>query len=185
MRRTVSFLALGTALAVATIHGLAIAGFAPWGMAPVFPALFVAFGCFAALLGDQRERKIIYPLGLFANWPAWAFLLFGVVFLCAGVNFVWFFASTGGGALLEQSGQTFLADHGRIIRPLDAAGVRAFHAWEVRLFSGHILPFVVLPGLYFLVQSRQPRAPDRPSLRDRELRRERGTRRSNVRDSAR
>jgi uncharacterized membrane protein (GlpM family) len=158
MYRTATFVALGTAVVIAIVHVLAIAGYTPLGMVPVFPAFLIAFACFARFVRDHRGRKITSPFDLIANWPRWAYLLFGFVFLYAGINFAWFMAVTGGATVNEQAGQTYLMDHGRILRALDPAEVRAYQAWNVRLFSGHILPFLVLPGLYFLMRSRK-RAP--------------------------
>jgi hypothetical protein len=67
------------------------------------------------------------------------------------LNFMLFRRATGGGSLKQQpNGQYVLSDHGRVIRTLDEAGVQVVHAQEVRLISGHLLPFLVLPGLYFL-----------------------------------
>ena len=122
-------------------------------MAPVFPAFLVAFVCFGAFIREQRSRRsasFFNPFAFAHTWPEWAQYVSGAVFLYALVNFLWFFMATGGGTLEHTGHQAYLSDHGRFIRSLDASGVRAFHAWEVRLFTGHILPFLVLPGLYFL-----------------------------------
>lgn len=125
-------------------------------MAPVFPAFLVAFGCFGAFLLDVRRQSgpSANPFAFAQRWPPWAVGVLIVVFLYAGANFLLFFQATGGGTLEYHGAQAYLSNHGTVIRALDASGVRAFHVWEVRLFTGHILPFLVLPGLYFWLRAR-------------------------------
>jgi hypothetical protein len=138
------------------IHLLAVVGRAPVGMAAVFVAFALGLLCFGALMvtvnrrarerGDSRASIV----DLFAPLPLWARLLFAAVFLYAGLNFALFFRATGGAGLERQAdGRYVLSDHGRLVRTLDERGVRAVQVWQVRAFSGHILPFLVLPGLYF------------------------------------
>jgi hypothetical protein len=154
--------ALCAAVIALATHLLAIAGAAPLGMGVivlVFPVAFICFGAFILAAkretADQGSRR----LGVFKllePFPSWARVLFAVVFLYAGINFALFFRATGGGAVDQQAdGRVVLTDHGRFIRELDDRGVRDLEVWQVRLFSGHILPFLVLPGLYFLFAPRR------------------------------
>ena len=147
---------VGAAFGLA-VHILAIFRYTPLGMAPVFLLFLLAFPLFGAMISNLRSRARgprFARFGIFdliPDVPTWGKLLFAAVFIYAGINFGWFFSAISGGTVEQRDdGHYVLSDHGRFIRELDEDGVRAFHAWEVRAFSGHILVFLVLPGLYFL-----------------------------------
>ena len=156
-RRALAYLLLAAAICALAVHLLAVFGYTPFGGVPL-PVLFlVAFPAWLALILHANARSAraggtrANPFNWFAVIPPWGRVLFGIVFIYAGANFAGFFVATGGGTPEQQAdGRYILTDHGRFIRTLDARGVHDFEAWEVRLFSGHILPFLVLPGLYFL-----------------------------------
>jgi hypothetical protein len=77
------------------------------------------------------------------------------VFFYAMINFLLFLQATGGGTIERDANvQAVLNDHGTVVRTLDDARGREVEGWQVRLFSGHILPFLLLPGLYFVFAPR-------------------------------
>lgn len=169
-RRALAYVALAGAAAASTLHLAAMFGFVPLDMSSVVLLVGVAFPAVGALVLHTNARSAraggtrATPFDGFAEVPRWGRVLCGTVFLYAGVNFAAFFAATGGGTLEKQAdGSYILSDHGRRVRALDAEEVLAFQAWEVRLFSGHLLPFLVSPGLYFLfapsVAERKPAEP--------------------------
>jgi hypothetical protein len=139
-------------------------GYTPFGMAAAMLLFLVAIPPWLALILHANARSAraggtrAKPFDWIAVIPRWGRILFGSVFIYAGANFVAYFVATGGGTVEQQAdGSYVIGDHGKVIRPLNAEGVHAFRAWDIRLFSGHILPFLVLPGLYFLFA---------PSVRD-------------------
>ena len=149
----------GTALAL-VIHLTAVMRAPVTGMGAIFIVFPLGFFSWGMLIRHANLRGRAGgprgPLALIQPLPIWARLLFGAVFFYALLNFLLFLQATGGGTIeRDTNGQAVLTDHGRVIRTLDDEGVRAVEVWQVRLFSGHILPFLVLPGLYFLFASRE------------------------------
>jgi hypothetical protein len=160
--RPLALLALGAAVVAFVVHLLAVAGRTPLGMTIIVIVFPIAFLCFAAFIRDANKRSGTRRVGvadLVAPLPTWARVLFVIVFSYVGLNFALFWHATGGGTVEQRpDGRYVLSDHGRVIRPLDEEGVRTVHTWQVRAFSGHILPFLVLPGLYFLFVPRSRRS---------------------------
>lgn len=151
-------MALVVAALALVIHLTAVMGAPVAGMGAIFvifPVGIVSWGILIRHVNLRgRSGGMRGPLALIQPLPIWARLLFGAVFLYALLNFLLFFQATGGGSIeRDADGQAVLSDHGRVIRTLDEQGVRAIEVWQVRAFSGHILPFLVLPGLYFLFAS--------------------------------
>jgi len=160
-RRVLAYLALTGAICALAVHLLAVLGYTPFGMQPLLLPLLVAVPAWVALILHVNARSAragatrANPFDWFAVIPRWGRVLFAIVFIYAGANFVGFFVASRGGSPEQQAdGRYILSDHGRFVRVLDAAGVHAFEVWEVRMFSGQILPFLVLPGLYFLFAPR-------------------------------
>jgi hypothetical protein len=156
-KHPLAFIALGTAIIALIFHLLAAFFDASPSIGMVLLATLPGLLCFGAFIfavnrrsrGAGGQRTSLLELGPLL--PAWARVLNDVVFLYAVLNFILFIRATGGGSLTQlPNGQYVLSNHGRVIRMLDEAGVQAVHAREVRLISGHLLPFLVLPGLYFL-----------------------------------
>ena len=134
--RTLGITALVGAAVAFTFHILAILGFTPLGIAPVFPLFLLGLASFAAMILQMKARGGRSRAGLgdmFAmipDVPLWGKLLFAAVFIYAGINFFWFLAATGGGTLEQAAdGHYIVSEHGRFVRDLDANGVRAFQAW--------------------------------------------------------
>jgi hypothetical protein len=155
--RTIAVVALGAFALALVLHLIAIFTDISRGMPITFILFAVGILSFGALIltvhsrARERGQKRPSVADVFAPLPNWARLLCGVVIVYSLVNFALFMRATDGGTLeRRQDGRYQLSDRGRLIRTLDEGGVRAFHTWEVRFFSGHSLPFLVLPGLYFL-----------------------------------
>ena len=131
-----------------------------------FPAL-IAMMAHASLRASRVAGTRASQVDLEAAIPAWGRRLFRAVFFYALLNFAAFLVVTGGGKVEQRpDGRYVLVEHGNFIRELDAKGVRAIHRWEVRLITGHILPFLVFPALYFLFApsvSRGERKPFEPA----------------------
>jgi hypothetical protein len=156
-KHPLAFIALGTAIIALIVHLLAAFSHASPSIGVVLLVTLPGLLCFGAFIfavnrrGREADGKRASLVELMAPLPTWAKVLNYVVFLYAMLNFMLFMRATGGGSLKQQpNGQYVLSDHGRVIRTLDEAGVQVVHAQEVRLISGHLLPFLVLPGLYFL-----------------------------------
>ena len=155
-QRAVGSAALLGAVVALVIHLTAVIGAPLAGMGAIFiifPAGILSWGILIRHVNRRgRSGGPQGPLALILPLPVWARLVFGAVFLYALLNFLLFFQATGGGSVeRDANGQAVLSGHGRVIRTLDENGVRAIEVWQVRAFSGHILPFLVLPGLYFLL----------------------------------
>lgn len=157
---------VGAALALG-VHLSAVAGDPPVGMGAMFIVFPLGLLSWMALIvrANRRARRqggtVARAWSLLAPLPVWARLIFGAAFVYALLNFLLFMQATEGGTVERgPDGQAVLADHGRVIRPLDERGVRAIEGWQVRLFSGHILPFLLLPGLYFLFVPEETRRED-------------------------
>jgi hypothetical protein len=139
-------LAATALLFVAAVAGVLV----PIGalLAAAAPALVVtAFAC----IGLSRSTAAVDAPGL--RW--WMPLVWLTLALIDGV--VWNLADrvTGGGHVERVAGQTVLVAHGRILRALDPAGVRAIGLWDARALGGHLLlmlAFSVL-GLVALLAS--------------------------------
>lgn len=155
-QRAIAVVALTGAAAAFMIHLASVLTDPPVGMEAMFVLFPLGILSWGALMRrvnrDARARgePRTSPFSLLAPLPVWSRLLFGAVFFYAILNFLLFFQATGGGTIERQpSGEVVLSDHGRVIRALDPRGVHEIDVWQVRLFSGHSLPFLLLPGLYF------------------------------------
>lgn len=167
-RRAIGLAALVVAALAFVIHLTAVMGAPAAGMGAVFIIYALGIASWAILLRHAnlpvRHGWARDPMSLIRPLPTWATLLVAAVFFYAILNFLLFFQATGGGTVeRDANGQAVLSDHGRVIRTLDENGVRAVEVWQVRAFSGLILPFLVLPGLYFLFASRDDAERDRRS----------------------
>ena len=136
-------------LVSATIHGLALAGFA---LQERFPAVFALHlvSLVAMLASVLRMRKYINPqkpktiFGLIREHfapPMQIFIL--VFFIYTPINFFLFMSETQGGvASQEGDGRYILHNKGELIRELSEAEYLGLRANELRGFSGHWLLFI-------------------------------------------
>jgi hypothetical protein len=172
-RRAFAYYVSAGVICASILHILAMLGYAPLDMGTVATILLlIAVPAVLAMMAhaDLRARRAAGTrtnrVDLFAEVPEWGRRLFVAVFIYAGVNFAAFLVVTGGGGVEQRTdGRYVLSEHGNFIRELDAKGVRALHVWDIRVITGSLLPFLVLPGLYlFLAPSassgeRKPHTP--------------------------
>jgi hypothetical protein len=157
MSRVIASLALTAAAAAAVVHMLAILGYTPIGMASIALAFLIGLVLCGVVLADAARGRASDARNVYAfirRWPAWARYVYQAIGAYAVINFFWFMLWSRGGTLEYRGSQTVLSRHGTFVRSLDASGVRAFHAWELRLFSSYIVLLFVLPALYFLLRPR-------------------------------
>ena len=154
--RAIGALATLCVVIALAVHVLAIAGVTPVSLFALIPVFVIGILLFGATLQAVKTRVAgsTSPFAaiaeLFGRIPIWGRVLIGVSLVYVGVNFIAFLVATGGGTIEQASNGGFvLRDHGRLIRVLDESGVREVETWQLRLFSGHILPFLLLPALYF------------------------------------
>jgi uncharacterized membrane protein YhaH (DUF805 family) len=164
---TIAIIALSAFALALGIHIVTLFSDVSRGMPITFILFAVALLSFGALIltihrrARERGQQRATIADMLAPLPSWARVLCSVAIVYSVANFALFMRASEGGAPEQQpDGQYYLDDHGRFIRPLDEGGLREFRTWEVRLFSGHSLPFLVLPGLYFLFASRRPEVKD-------------------------
>ncbi|MEI2429187.1 hypothetical protein RDV84_23150 [Lysobacter yananisis] len=93
-----------------------------------------------------EQRNIV---GLPGELPWWAIAVLIAVFVYAGLNFLVSVVSNGSPEVSD--GRYVLQEHGRVIREITAQQYREAVVRQVRGFSGHMLPFYLMPAIWFLV----------------------------------
>ena len=147
------------AICASILHILAMLGYAPLDIRTVATILFlVAVPAVIAMMAhaDLRARRVAgrsaNDVDLLAVIPEWGRRVCVAVCIYAGLNFAAFLIVTGGGGVEQRAdGRYVLSEHGNFIRELDAKGVRALYVWDIRVITGSLLPFLVIPGLYLLL----------------------------------
>lgn len=117
-------LAFLAAIVAIALHVMAVVRHSD--QAPVLAAasVLVAFGVFAIFVHQLSQRSLGF--GELTLWPVWARIGVAALFIYAGFNFV---------ALVP--------------RVADTAPESLSRSAFIRLLTGHLLPFLVVPGLYF------------------------------------
>ena len=146
MQRFVGLLAVIVGLLIAGIHILAISGSTPIPVPGIvgiaFPVSILAAAAYIIIVqrnGHDLRRS-----------PVWVFAAWAVVAIYASINFALADRATLGGHVETIDGAPTLVVHGQRVRALSHAGARAMEVWDVRAISGHMLPFLLIPGLALL-----------------------------------
>ncbi|WP_394537737.1 hypothetical protein PRJ39_16850 [Lysobacter enzymogenes] len=113
---------------------------------------------FAPLVLDTRsippeQRNIA---GLPGKLPRWAIAMVVAVAAYAALNFILNVLHEGSPAVSD--GSYVLQEHGRVIREITAQQYREAVVRQVRGFSGHMLPFYLLPAIWFLFAKKAQRS---------------------------
>jgi hypothetical protein len=145
-----------TAVVVLGVHLRALSGQAAWGLPILAVSSVVAFGCFAAFVLRERERRPRPVVAVFSGGPVWGRLLVHGTLLYAALNFILFVRTTGAFATPTRSAQV-TAEQRPTGAHFDASVPRRTDTWPVRVVSAHLLPLLVVPALYYYVLSRQSR----------------------------
>lgn len=157
-----SLVALSGLCASAALH---VASFLSrrWSEVPLGTMFVLGIGVFALctpLIVTERAstQQEDYWKRFLGRLPLWLrFVAVGLAVYTV-FNFARFFALTEGGTLHIREGSYFLEDHGRVIRELTEQGYRDQIAYQVRFFSGHLLPFYFFATVSFWLRSKSERA---------------------------
>lgn len=94
--------------------------------------------------------------GLPGKLPRWTIALVVAVTAYTALNFILNMPHNGSPAVSD--GKYVLQEHGRVIREITAQQYREAVVRQVRGFSGHILPFYLLPAIWFLFAKKAQRS---------------------------
>jgi len=97
--------------------------------------------------GDGRLGAVS-NVRIVAGMPTWARLAIGVCAVYVAINFAW--GLVGHGGKVRVSDGRAVAYVSGVSRVLSDGEYRDYLAWQVRLWSGHLLIFYLVPAFYFL-----------------------------------
>ncbi|MBI3395711.1 MAG: hypothetical protein HY042_07750 [Spirochaetia bacterium] len=147
LQRITFFTAAAGFIGSAVIHVLAIAGTAQSGLVLGGMQILAIMAFAAAFLTKLFQRGRLSPgeradrLGFFRDIPVWLRAALALFLVYAMFSFVAVLGGMGGGSPGVVDGETVIANHGKIIRKIDAGEYNALLAGQTRLFSAYWLLF--------------------------------------------
>jgi hypothetical protein len=146
-------LGIVTTLALALVYILSLAGIAApatWLVLASSPVLALTALAYIVRFAAAGEEEVALRWWMPVVWAA--LVINGAIVWSLGAR------ATAGGHVEYRGGQALLVAHGRVIRTLDPAGVRAVAVWDTRSVSSHMLTLFAFASLGLLAIAPAPSA---------------------------